>query len=57
MIQCPKCGSKLIGGPKFERDVMQREHLRYTCERCGYSMTTPTLDQKRNTPPDAKEPR
>ena len=50
MRVCPKCGSVYISGPKYEgayecaTNKSGEERLRYTCERCGYSMTTPTND-------------
>lgn len=47
MIDCPKCGSRRIIGPKYEpasSDTVGKERLRYACFECGYSMTTPTRD-------------
>ena len=48
MTTCPKCGARKIVGPKYERAGVwgQTERLRYRCLSCGYSMTTPTLDQQ-----------
>lgn len=48
MVTCPKCGSTHISGPTYERNAYGFEHLRYRCDRCGYSETTGTLDQDRD---------
>lgn len=53
MTKCPKCGSIYISEPKYEgayqcgTNKSGEDRLRYTCERCGYSMTTQTDDAKK----------
>ena len=49
MDQCPKCGSKKIRGPFYNRGCGGRCHpdrLEYVCP-CGYRIDIPTLDAKK----------
>lgn len=41
---CPKCNCSQIHGPVYVKNAFGQERLRYTCNRCGYSQTTPTKD-------------
>ena len=49
MTTCPKCGSDFIRGPRYVSSgcgsTHPRDRLVYTCERCGFQMSKPTLDQ------------
>lgn len=49
MTRCPKCGSHSIGGPSYRQDQFG-EHLSYSCLRCGYEQTKPTLDAEERHP-------
>lgn len=49
--RCPKCARGRLRGPSYEQDSDSlapfqppHERLRYFCDCCGYSMTTPTKD-------------
>ena len=50
MLHCPKCGSYRISGPFYERNRDGYDALRYRCDNCGYSQTTPTLDRATPNP-------
>lgn len=44
---CPKCGSVNVLGPHYRKGwygTELGECLEYTCARCGYLQTEPTLD-------------
>lgn len=42
--QCEKCGARNISGPRYCVGAMPTgEALAYTCLRCGYRWTTPTI--------------
>jgi hypothetical protein len=42
---CPKCGVGRLGPPSYQRSAF-RECLKYSCNTCGWSTTTPTKDQR-----------
>jgi predicted nucleic-acid-binding Zn-ribbon protein len=49
---CPKCGGVGFSGPEY-RFIMaymspkhNTEDLVYTCKRCGYTKSVPTLDKR-----------
>lgn len=47
-IDCPKCGGYLVG-PRYQSGwgcSCHPESLAYTCDRCGYVVTTPTKEQE-----------
>lgn len=50
MNRCPKCGNYHITGPVYGKTHFGREFLRYTCNRCGYSENTQTLDTQKTLP-------
>ena len=45
MIQCPKCSSRSISGPRYE-SCMGEESLVYECVQCGYGKREPTHDNR-----------
>ncbi len=47
MNHCPKCGCPRITGPRYHKDVYGHESLTYTCNQCGYSESTVTLDSEK----------
>jgi hypothetical protein len=46
MSTCPKCAQGRMSGPTYGRSSSGVESLAYRCTVCGYSMTTPTVDQQ-----------
>ena len=44
--ECPKCGSNKIQGSAFAY-LQGFERLKYRCETCGYTYTTPTKEQEK----------
>lgn len=51
--ECVKCGHNKSYVNWMERsttidNIKYEEYLDYTCERCGYSWQTPTLDTKQD---------
>lgn len=46
MLRCPKCGCWRMSGPIYRDDQLRGESLMYTCNQCGYSEHTPTMDSK-----------
>ena len=55
MKQCPKCGCCNISGPHYTQ-VNWQERLKYSCLRCGYTTTTPTLDHRETFIKDDEAP-
>lgn len=41
MVNCPKCGSVQISGPRFDK---AQNMMRHWCDRCGYEQLTRPLD-------------
>lgn len=57
MIQCPKCKSLYVSGPRYRaRDGFKSECLVYTCAECGYQQAEPTRDAKRIELPSTPSP-
>ena len=49
-MSCPKCGSSVMIGPKYEPAFIahQSDSLVYTCMTCGYRERRPTVEQMHN---------
>ena len=51
--ECPKCGYEHMSGPWYRDLMFIGERLAYRCSRCGYGLTTPTLDNQPTAQPTA----